>query len=107
MPTPDGSPIYILAHKSERITVRELRRTRDLFEEDTARIAPAAETLRKANWLGDMASSRGGDSRISWSVNPKVHALFAARAAIVAAEKKQASAAIAARAKRLKERGLV
>jgi hypothetical protein len=70
---------YILAHKRESLTTRDIQRgdrtMRELEKRDTDRIF---EQLEAYGWLERVPGRRYGD--VTWEVNPEVHRLFAKKA---------------------------
>jgi hypothetical protein len=70
---------YILAHKLDRITNRDIQRgdrsMRGLTRRDTDRIF---EQLDSYGWITQVPGKRFGD--VQWVVNPEVHRKFAAKA---------------------------
>jgi hypothetical protein len=88
---------YVLAHRLETVAARDLyRAARDLRGDDGKhRIAAAMSQLELAGWVHARLSERRG-AVTAWTVNPRVHVLFAAvaerervrRAAVVAGIRK-------------------
>jgi hypothetical protein len=70
---------YILAHKLERITSRDIQRgdrsMRRMSRRDTNAIF---EQLEAFGWIIQVQGKRYGD--VQWVVNPEVHCKFAAKA---------------------------
>jgi hypothetical protein len=83
---------YILAHKLDRITNRDIQRgdrtMRGLGRQDTERIFDQLDAL---GWISRIAGSRPTDPP-RWVVNPEVHQLFTQRAARETAERARARA---------------
>src|SRR5690606_4166633 len=70
---------YILAHKLDTITVREVRRgDRIMRGMDVAEAQALLEQLAACGWLEPVPSSRRDATM--WQVMPSVHKLFADRA---------------------------
>jgi hypothetical protein len=80
---------YILAHKLERVTNRDVQRgdrtMRKLTKRDTEAIFQQLEAL---GWLRCSPARRSSDPP-HWIVNPKVHELFTERAASEAARRRK------------------
>jgi Protein of unknown function (DUF3987)/Primase C terminal 2 (PriCT-2) len=70
---------YILAHKLDALTTRDIQRgsrsMREMEKRDTDRIF---EQLEAYGWLKRVPGRRYGD--VTWEVNPQVHRLFAKKA---------------------------
>jgi hypothetical protein len=86
---------YILAHKLEKITNRDIQRgdrtMRGLTKRDTERVF---EQLDALGWISRIESKRLG-SAPQWVVNPEVHRLFQERAKKEAARRSSIRAVIA------------
>jgi len=68
---------YILAHRVEKLTVRDLQRARPELK-DRKRTEWAVDHLVTANWLTPMQGRQANS--VVWKVNPQVNVLFADRA---------------------------
>jgi hypothetical protein len=84
---------YILAHKSERVTLREIKRAYHV--EDEQRIKGAMEALASCNWVGAENFDRSLNGSKWWQVNPAVHTRFAALAKAEAARRQEIKRRIA------------
>jgi hypothetical protein len=86
---------YILAHKLDKITNRDIQRgdrtMRGLTKRDTERVF---EQLDALGWISRIESKRLG-SAPQWVVNPEVHRLFQERAKKEAARRSSIRAVIA------------
>ena len=72
---------YILAHKLERVTLSELCRARNLdLEQSRFHVTGVMRRLANAGWVGDAVENPAKRST-TWMVNPKVHVIYAERAA--------------------------
>jgi hypothetical protein len=96
---------HILAHRSQQITEREIRRAYGLDTETaSARITIAMRTLEEASWVGSREDNPSKRS-VTWAVNGRVHELFAERAAGEKAERAATMRRIAEVGARLKAEG--
>jgi hypothetical protein len=93
---------YILAHRSDEVTAREIKRGNHEMTDDSIR--DAMNVLTEANWLGQPAEERAKRS-ISWPVNPRVHVLFAERAAAERRRREETKRVIAEAANKAKAAG--
>ena len=88
MPT---SPGFILAHKRETISARDVARgsgsMRGLTRQEVLRLFEQLEALA---WVSPQPSAPRSNATPTWNVNPKVHSLFAARAAEEAERRRKA-----------------
>jgi hypothetical protein len=74
---------YLLSHKCERVTLRDLRRSTHLDERTIKRAMcsdDGAEGLVACNWVGMLQSGNRGGGTTWWAVNPKIYERFAERA---------------------------
>jgi hypothetical protein len=72
---------HVLARKLERITAREICRAYSLDPKaEEYRVTDAMNLLSDANWVG-VKEENPAKRSISWPVNPRVHVLYADRAA--------------------------
>jgi hypothetical protein len=69
---------HILAHKLERVTLREIRRALHGGKTTDYRIMEAMQVLGEAGWL---TGEKTRQDTIAWQVKPRVHDLYAQRAA--------------------------
>jgi hypothetical protein len=69
---------HILAHKHERITLRDIRRAYPKLAGDEGAILGAMKTLARMRWVGDPARQKNGGT--TWTINPRVHIRFTERA---------------------------
>jgi len=93
---------YILAHHSDEVTAREIKRGNHAMTDDS--IPDAMKVLTDANWLGQPVEDRAKRS-ISWPVNPRVHFLFAERAAAERQRREETKRVIAEAASKVKAAG--
>jgi hypothetical protein len=90
---------YILAHRSDEVSAREIKRGNHEMTDDSIR--DAMNVLTEANWLGQPVEERAKRS-ISWPVNPRVHVLFAERAAAERQRREETKRVIAEAASKVK-----
>jgi hypothetical protein len=74
---------YILARRLERIAVRDVMRSyRELSApEDRKTIEAAMASLLLLGWLAELPTRNADNRPTAWQVNPRVHVMFAQRAA--------------------------
>jgi len=70
---------YILAHRLEKLTARDIGKHYRALRGDKAETARAMETLEVAGWVTPIRAEYGLPTR--WRVNSRVHTTFAQRAA--------------------------
>ncbi|MDT3679862.1 MAG: DUF3987 domain-containing protein [Burkholderiaceae bacterium] len=90
---------YILAHRREKIAARDLYRAQRAFRDDDGRrrLVEALAQLELAGWVTPVPRPYGRPPS-EWIVNPRVHVVFAARAAQERERREQARSAIEAAA---------
>jgi len=72
---------YILAHKLDRITARDLKRVYTNLNGSDDRCKAAMRVLADCRWVGEPEQRRiGGGEGLYWAVNHRVHVLYAERA---------------------------
>lgn len=96
---------HILAKKLATVSLRDLRKARNLKTEDDSRIYAAMENLMSAGWVGGAEPGRRKDQTV-WVVNHRVHELFAKRAEYERAERKRKHGAIQAAAEAMRRGGI-
>jgi hypothetical protein len=70
---------YILAHRCDRISARDIGRAYHRLRDEVVSIQTAMETLYVAGWV--MVETTNGKGPTRWKVNADVHVRFAPRAA--------------------------
>jgi hypothetical protein len=73
---------YILAHRLDRVTAREIVRSYRTLRppEERGTLNSTMDALCLFGWLAPLPPRRDGAPTITWRVNPSVHVLFAERA---------------------------